>query len=81
VDVFACRHCNAAPEPLPDSNLVVVRHAAGCAVLIAQTKARWPAQPTTLPEVPGQIPFEQRAAFGRWHKAVRSRGQRRQARR
>jgi hypothetical protein len=24
-------------------------------------------------DTPGQIPFDQRAAFGRWHKAVRAR--------
>jgi hypothetical protein len=42
MDVFACQQCNAAPEPLPDSNLVMVRNGAGCEVLIAQTKARSP---------------------------------------
>jgi hypothetical protein len=42
MDMFTCQHCTAAPEPLPDSNLVMVRHGAGCEVLIAQTKARWP---------------------------------------
>jgi hypothetical protein len=50
--MFACQHCTAIPEPIPGSNLVVVRHGAGCEVLIAQTKARWPAQPARLPDTP-----------------------------
>jgi hypothetical protein len=40
MDLFASQHWTAVPEPLPDSNLVMVRHGARCEVLIAQTKAR-----------------------------------------
>jgi hypothetical protein len=76
-DVFACTHCTAAPEPLPESNLVVVRHGAGCEVLIAQTKARWPLTTAALPDTPAQVPFEQRAALGRWHRTVQARDKRR----
>jgi hypothetical protein len=67
MNAFACQHSTAAPEPLPDSNLVMVRHGAGCEVLIAQTRARWPVtqNASRLPATPAQIPFEQRAAFGR----------------
>jgi plasmid replication initiation protein len=79
--MFAGQHCNATPEPIPGSNLVVVRHSAGCAVRVAQTKARWPLTTAALPDVPAQVPFEHLAAFGRWHKTVLSREQRRQARR
>jgi hypothetical protein len=64
------------PEPLPDSNLVMVRHGAGCQVLIAQTKARWPLTTTALPDTPAEAPFEQRAAFGRWHRTVNAREER-----
>ncbi|HWF29861.1 MAG TPA: hypothetical protein VG327_16060 [Mycobacterium sp.] len=48
--VFACQRCDAVPEPIADINLVVVRHGPGCEVLIAQTKARWPGEPTRLPD-------------------------------
>lgn len=58
MDVFACQQCNAAPEPLPDSNLVMVRNGAGCEVLIAQTKARSPLTTTALPQTPPAMPFE-----------------------
>jgi hypothetical protein len=37
MDVFACQHCTAVPELVTNSNLVVVRHQAGCEVLIALT--------------------------------------------
>jgi hypothetical protein len=76
MDVFACPHCTAAPEPLPESNLVVVRHGAGCEALIAQTKARWPLTTAALPDAPAQIPFEHLAAFGRWHRTVKAREER-----
>ncbi len=62
---------------MADGNLVVVRHDAGCEALIAQTKVRWPLTTTGLPDKPSQIPFEQRAAFGRWHRAVLAREKRR----
>jgi hypothetical protein len=63
-DVFACTHCTAAPEPLPDGNLVVVRHDAGCEALIAQTRARWPLTTAALPQTPPAMPFERWADFG-----------------
>jgi hypothetical protein len=77
VDVFSCRQCTAEAEPIPDSNLAVVRHAFDCETLQAQVRARWPLTPATLPDVPGQIPFQHLAAFGRWHKTVRVREERR----
>jgi hypothetical protein len=79
--MFACQHCSAAAEPIPGSNLAVVRHAPHCETLQAQVRARWPLTPATLPDTPGQVPFSQRTAFGQWHKTVLSREQRRQARR
>jgi hypothetical protein len=80
IDAFACQHCTAAPEPLPDSNLVVVRHGLGCPTLQAQVRARWPDEPTRLPDTPAQIPFERRGAYGRWHRTVRAREERRAVR-
>jgi hypothetical protein len=80
MDMFDCPHCTAAPEPLPDSNLVMVRHGAGCEVLIAQTQARWPLTTAALPETPAQVPFEHLAAFGRWHRTVKAREERRSVR-
>jgi hypothetical protein len=69
MDVFA------APELLADgkAQLAIVRHAPGCATLLAQVGGRWPAQPARLPDTPSQLPFEQRAAWGRWHRAVQAR--------
>jgi hypothetical protein len=55
MDIFACPHCTATPEPLPESNLVMVRHGAGCEVLITQTKARWPLTAAALPDTPAQV--------------------------
>jgi hypothetical protein len=72
VEPFARTHCNARPELVTDrgAEVSIVRHDLGCATLEAQVRARWPFEPATLPETPGQIPFASRAAFGRWHKAV-----------
>jgi hypothetical protein len=57
MDVFACQVCHAAAEPIPDSNVVIVRHALGCAVLISQCKARWPEMlhPVDCPENPSKF--------------------------
>ena len=44
MDVFACQHCNAAPELIVDGNakVSVVRHRPACTVLVAKTRSRWP---------------------------------------
>jgi hypothetical protein len=80
MDVFSCQHCSAFPELLVDgrAQLSVVRHSLGCTTLLAQVRARWPLS-TTLPDTPAQVPFEQRAAYGRWHRTVRAREERRAA--
>ncbi|MCV7100903.1 MULTISPECIES: hypothetical protein [Mycobacterium] len=82
MDVFACQHCPAAPELIVDgrAQLSIVRHNLGCPTLLAQVRARWPDQPTKLPDTPAQVPFKQRAAFGRWHKTVQAREKQRTAR-
>jgi hypothetical protein len=80
VDImFSCHHCNAAPELIIDgrAHMSIVRHGPCCPTLLAQVRSRWPAEPAGLPDTPAQIPFAQRAAFGRWHKAVLAREERR----
>lgn len=75
----ACQHCQAPPELVIDgrAQLSIVRHGLGCPILQAQVRARWPDEPTRLPDTPAQIPFERRAAFGRWHRTVQAREKRR----
>jgi hypothetical protein len=70
MDVFACQRCDAAPEPIPGSNAVIVRHGAGCVRLAERIKARWPLTASELPGAPNPQPFAQKAAWSRWHKAV-----------
>lgn len=80
MELFACQHCDAMPELLVDgrAQLSVVRHGLDCPTRVAQVRARWPLK-ATLPATDAQIPFEQRAAYRRWHKAVRARKERRAA--
>ena len=75
VDVFTCPACRAVPEPLAGGNakIGIVRHELGCPTLIAQTKTRWPLADPELQDTPRQVPFEQRAAFGRCRKTVQAR--------
>lgn len=82
VDVFACTACSAVPELVTDGNakVSVVRHRPGCAVLQAQVRTRWPLTPATLPQTPGQCPFENRSAYGRWHHVIKAREERRRQR-
>ena len=80
MDVFACQHCNAAPELVTDGNaeVSVVRHAVDCPTLQAQVRARWRDR-TGLPDTPAQVPFEHLAAYGRWHRTVQAQEERRRA--
>ena len=75
MDMFACQYCSAVPELVVDgrAQLSIVRHALGCPTLLAQVRARWPDEPARFPETPGQVPFERRAAWGRWHCTVKAR--------
>ena len=60
------------------AQLSIVRHGLDCPTLLAQVRLRWPLK-ATLPETEAQVPFSQRAAYGRWHRAVKAREERRAA--
>lgn len=62
IDVFACTVCSAVPELVTEGSarLSVIRHAAGCPLLLRQAKTRWPLIAAELPDTPAQVPFERR---------------------
>ncbi|HZU50073.1 MAG TPA: hypothetical protein VFA16_22900 [Mycobacterium sp.] len=63
--VFGCQVCGAVPEPVPDSNLVVVRHAAGCEVLVERIKTRWWPNVHDGAQLPPSPPAQPFAKWGR----------------
>ncbi|BCQ08255.1 hypothetical protein JMUB5695_01680 [Mycobacterium heckeshornense] len=67
---FACRVCGGRPEPLAE-RFAIVRHQAGCEVLAAVVRGRWPLRRhTRLPDTPALQPFAARADWSRWQKVV-----------
>lgn len=78
--MFRCPSCDAAPEPIPGAaGMTVVRHAPGCPLLAAATRARWPLAPAGLPDTPRQVAFANRAGRSRWRGRLYSSAARRRS--